>query len=166
MLFTSDAAHKLIKKLEAEKKSLKSVMSANETFVVSTSEGDPELLRPEFDFEDTVKQISELDVKIMKIKHARNVFNTTTIVGDTGLTVDQVLMRLPILTGNAERYFAMSNGQPKRRVSSYGESVDYRYVNYDITYARELYEKASTELTELQEKLNLLNATATFEVDL
>ena len=166
MLLTSDAAHKLIKKLETEKQALKSMMSANETFVVSTSEGDPELLRPEFDFKKCVDGINEIDTKIMKSKHARNVFNATSLVADTGLTVDQVLIKLPILTRNSERYFSLSNVQPKKRISSYGESVEYRYVNYDVSLAKELYEIASTELRELQEKLNLFNATATFEVDL
>lgn len=166
MLFTSDAAHKLIKKLETEKKSLKSIMLANETFIVATSEGDPELLRPEFDFKEAIEKINVLDEKIIKLKHARNVFNTTTIVGDTGLTVDQVLMKLPVLTQNSERYLSLSNQQTKKRISSYGDSVEYRYTNYDIEYAKKLHEEMSTELIQLQEKLNLLNATVTFEVDL
>ena len=59
----------------------------------------------------------------------------------------------------------MGNKQMKTRKSSYGDSVEYTYTNYDIAYAKELGESMYNELLSLQEKLNLINSTIAFEVE-
>lgn len=166
MLMTSDYAQKMIKKLEEEKSQLCDNILKYSTFIVSTSEGDPEELRPEFDLVEIVKQIKYIDAKILKIRHARNVFNATTIVDGTDMTVDMVLIQMPILNKESRTYLSMGNAQQKERRSTYGDSVEYKYTNYDIAWAKELGNAKQDKLLELQEKLNLLNSTVTFEVDI
>lgn len=164
MLMTSDYAQKMIKKLEEEKSQLNANISNYSTFVVSIQEGDPEELRPEFDLKATVEKIEEIEKQILKIKHARNLFNSITVLNGTDLTIDVALIRMAILNQNYRRYIDMGNKQPKTRKNSYGDSVDYTYTNYDISYAKELGESMYNELLSLQEKLNLVNSTITFEV--
>ena len=50
------------------------------------SEGDPEELRPDFDLKSTVEEIKQIEEKIIKIKHQRNLFNVTTVLPDTEMT--------------------------------------------------------------------------------
>lgn len=165
MLMTSDYAQKMIKKLEEEKSQLNANISSYSTFVVSIVEGDPEELRPEFDLKETVEKIEEIEKQILKIKHARNLFNAQTILDGTDLTIDVALIRMAILNQNYRRYVDMGNKQQKTRRSSYGDNVEYTYTNYDITYAKELGESMYNELLSLQEKLNLVNSTIAFEVE-
>ena len=165
MLMTSDYAQKIIKKLEEEKSQLISNISNYSTFVVSILEGNPEELRPEFDLKATVEKIEEIENKILKIKHAKNLFNANTKIDGTELTIDAALIRMAILNKNYKRYMDMVNKQMKTRKSSYGDSVEYTYTNYDIAYAKELGESMYNELLSLQEKLNLINSTIAFEVE-
>ena len=165
MLMTSDYAQKIIKKLEEEKSQLISNISNYSTFVVSILEGNPEELRPEFDLKATVEKIEEIENKILKIKHAKNLFNANTKIDGTELTIDAALIRMAILNKNYKRYMDMGNKQMKTRKSSYGDSVEYTYTNYDIAYAKELGESMYNELLSLQEKLNLINSTIAFEVE-
>lgn len=43
------------------------------TFVAAVSEGNPEALRPPFDFTGTMEAVTKIDEKIRQIRHARNV---------------------------------------------------------------------------------------------
>lgn len=166
MQMTSDYAQKLIKKLEEEKSTLRKDMNNYSTYVVGLNEGDLEELRPEFDFKATVEKIAEIDAKIMKIKHARNIFNTTTVLEGTEMTVDEALMRMAMLNANYRNYASMGSAREKTRKSSYGDNVEYVYTNYDIAFAKELGDAMYNELLEIQEKLNLLNSTVPFEAEI
>lgn len=165
MQMTSDYAQKTIKKLEEEKVQLQSNISNFSTFIVSIQEGNPEELRPEFDLKATVEKIAEIDEQILKIRHARNLFNANTKLDGTELTIDMALIRMATLNKSYSRYKNMGNTQPKTRANSYGDSIDYKYTNYDIAYAKELGDSMYNELLSLQEKLNLVNSTVTFEVE-
>ena len=92
MKLTPDGAQKLIHSLEEERKQLVDQINKLSTFVVAVSEGDPEELRPEFDFSAVVDAIRSIDDRVRKIKHARNVFNTTTRLPEENLTVDEALV--------------------------------------------------------------------------
>lgn len=166
MLMTSDYAQKMIKKLEEEKSVLRSDISKYSTYVVAISEGDPEELRPEFDFKTTVEKIAEIEKQIMKIKHARNMFNATTMLNGTEMTVDEALIRMAVLNKTYKNYASMGNARQKERSRSYGDTIEYTYTNYDIAYAKELGDSMYNELLEIQEKLNLLNSTIAFEVEI
>lgn len=162
---TSDGAKKLLDTLEKEKSMLYNEISDLATFIVATTESVDEL-RPEFDLEDCLQKLDEIDRKVLIIRHARNIFNTTTKLA-SGLTIDQALVKLAQLNNRLGKYDNLASKQPKSRVSSYNSQViEYRYTNYDISAAKERYKTLTEEIHKLQEELNVVNATVVFEINL
>lgn len=165
MNITSDGAKKLLDTLEKEKQMIYQDINDLSTFVVATMESVDEL-RPEFDLEDCLNQLDKIDEKVLKIRHARNIFNTVTKL-PCGLTIDQTLVKLAQLNNRLTKYDNLASKQPKSRVSSYSSQViEYRYTNYDITAAKERYKTITEEIHKLQEELNIVNATIAFEINI
>ena len=166
MKITPDGAQKMIHSLENQRRQLVEKMNELSTFIVAVSEGNPEDLRPEFNFTDTVNEIKMIDEKIMKIKHARNVFNTTTYLPDEQMTIDETLIMMAVLNNNYKYYTKLGNAQKKRRnMSSYANEIEYIYTNYDIGEAKNCGKSMYDKMLEIQSKLNLVNTTYTFEID-
>lgn len=165
MTITPDGAQKLIHSLEEERKQIVDKMKGLATFVVAVSEGNPEGLRPEFDFAATVKEIHKVDESIRKIKHARNIFNTTTFLPEEDITVDEALILMAMLNKNYGYYMELGKRQPKERNRTFGGEIEYTYVNYDIQeakkYGKDMYER----ILEIQSKLNLINSTYSFKIE-
>lgn len=165
MKITPDEAQKLIHSLEEDRRQLVDKMKKLVTFVVGVSEGDPEKLRPEFNFSETVHEIEKIDERIRRIRHARNIFNTTTFLPDEKITVDEALILMSMLNKNYSYYLDLGNRQPKEREDGLREEIEYSYINYDVRevkqYGKDMYER----MLEIQTKLNLVNSTCTFEVD-
>lgn len=168
MVVTPDAAQKLIKKYEEEKSLIQKNIDKFSTFVVAISEGDPEKLRPSFDLKQSLEELHKINDTIIRIKHARNIFNTHTLIPDLKITIDEALIRMAMLTKEYNKYSAMGNRQEKERQFSLNRSqdIEYSYTNYDIQYAKEVGRKMYEEILFIQEKLNLVNSTYTFEVAL
>ena len=62
-------------------------------------------------------------------------FNTTTIIPDFDITIDEMLVYLPQLNRQCEVLSKMRDAMTKVRVSSGysgGNIIDYKYANYDI----------------------------------
>ena len=166
MKITPDGAQKMIHSLENQRRQLVEKMNELSTFIVAVSEGNPEDLRPEFNFTDTVNEIKMIDEKIMKIKHARNVFNTTTYLPDEQMTIDEALIMMAVLNNNYKYYTKLGNAQKKRRnMSSYANEIEYIYTNYDIGEAKNCGKSMYDKMLEIQSKLNLVNTSYTFEID-
>ena len=130
----------------------------------------PETVRPKYDYEDTSKKIDEIETKIRLLKHSINVFNTTTMVPEINMTVDQALIYIPQLTKRCSKLWEMMNKLPKARetVLGYGRNnsvIDYRYVNYDIEKVENDYYKCKSELDRAQLQLDLVNSTVQLTVD-
>ena len=144
MKYTSAQAAKLLSKLQQDFDSL-AVLEANaKTFLASVGE-DVESVRPEYDYKATKKELDALSAKIRKVKHAINVFNTTTVVPEFGITIDELLVYIPQLSAKKAKLRGMADTLPKARENSYGSSniIDYRIVNYDIKQVKkDLYEHA------------------------
>ena len=166
---TSSEASKMLIKIMEEK----NMALANEqqccTFNASIQE-DIESVRPKYSYEETQKYLEDCDTKIRILKHAINCFNTTQTVGDTGLTIDQVLVYIPQLTERKNRLFDMQSRLPKQRSSVLGMGnnsiIDYLYTNYSVEQAKEDYTKVSDELRSLQNALDLVNATIKMEFEI
>ena len=166
---TSAEASKLLKKLLEEK----SIMLANErqSSVFNASLGeDVDSVRPVYDYEDTQKALEFFDRKIRILKHAVNCFNASQTVGDTGMTIDQVLVYIPQLTEMRTRLYDMQNRLPKQRTSVGGIGsntvIDYRYANYSVERAKEDYMRVSDELRKIQTALDVVNTTVKMEIEL
>lgn len=163
---TSAAANKLLKTLDDERAYLRSQEQERYTYTLTEDEKTPP---PDYDYEEISAKMEEIDRKICTIKHAINLFNTTTKLNGLDLTIDTALVRLAQLNRNKYRLDSMRKKQPVTR-SSVGFTrsalVEYTYVNYDIEKTLQDYEKVSEEIYQLQMAIDLCNQTIPFEIDI
>lgn len=166
---TSAEASKLLKKIIDEKAVKQTDEKQSYIFNAALGE-DIESVRPAYNYEETSQYLDVCNEKIRVIKHAINCFNTRQLVGDTGMTIDQVLVYIPQLTEKRNRLYDMQMRLPKQRSSVGGIGnnavIDYRYVNYDIEKTKEDYMAVSDELRKLQTELDVVNTTVTMEFEL
>jgi len=169
MKYTSSEANKLLRKLNADYKVLRIIESQRMTFLAATGE-DPESVRPEYDYENICSRMQALSLKIRALKHAINVFNTTTVVDGFDMTIDEMLVALPLLSERVTTLDSMRNAAPKVRERTYGTgtnaTIDYKYVNYDIEKAAKDYEESYALLTKMQTALDIANNTLTMDIDI
>ena len=169
MKLTSAEAAKVLRKLNDSLNDLGNHETMSMSFVAAISE-DPESVRPKYDYKDVRVKEEELCVKIRKLKHAINVFNSTTVIPEWNITIDEMLVLIPQLTRKRDRLSMMKNRLPKERVEAgmrtASNIIDYRYANYDIAAAQAEYDEASNRLAKAQTALDLVNSTVTFEVTL
>lgn len=165
MKYTSAEAAKLLKKLNEDLEAVAIQEENSKSFLAAMGE-DVEELRPEYDFTKTQSAIKELHVKIRKVKHSINVFNSVTIVPDFNMTIDEMLIYIPQLSSLKQKLACMK-GTPKmaREYSRLHNIIDYRYANYDISEADEEYRQISDLLAKAQISLDVVNNTKTFEID-
>lgn len=169
MKYTSSEANKLLKKLNSDYSSLIYLENHSKSFLAATGE-DPETVRPEYDYESTQVEIENLARKIRTVKHAINKFNTNTIVPGFDMTIDEMLVYMPQLSGRVDVLGLMRRMLPKEREKTYGQGVnttiDYRYINFDLGKVKEDYEKLSKELARAQTALDTVNNNEYFEIDI
>ena len=166
---TSAEANKLLKKIVDERNIILTHEEQTCKFNAAINE-DIDSVRPDYNYDETRLEIIKYDYKVRAIKHAINVFNTTTLVGNTGMTIDEVLVYIPQLTEKKNRLYLMQRRLSKQRSSVLGignnSVIDYTYANYDVETAKKDYRAVSDELSDIQTALDLVNSTITFEVDI
>lgn len=169
MKITSAEGAKLLNKLRYEYDAVKTKEQLSSTFLASVGE-DPESVRPAYDYETTKAKLEELALKIRKLKHAINLFNTRTVIPEYGITVDEMLVLMPQLSSRKQKLTEMAARLPKAReeqgYSRSGNIIDYRYINYDIDKVNRDLLAVTDTLSKAQIALDLINHTATFEVDI
>lgn len=167
MKISSKNASKLLKQFNEERDSLILQENQSKMFLAAVGE-DIESVRPEYDYEAVQKQLKDLEEKIVKLKHAINVFNTTTVLKDFEMSIDEMLVYIPQLTQRKNKLDQMRKVLPKQRVENYTSSniIDYRIINYDLEKIRKDYEKTVEELNRAQSALDEANINLSFEVDL
>jgi len=131
---------------------------------------DVESVRPVYDYEEAQRILEGCNNKIRILKHAINCFNASQTVGDTGMTIDQVLVYIPQLTEMRNRLYNMQSRLPKQRSSVGGIGsntvIDYCYANYSVEKAKEDYTRVSDELRMIQTALDVVNTTVKMEFEL
>lgn len=164
---TSAEAHKLLNKLNDEYAHL--LRKETQSYVFNAAVGeDIESCRPEYDYEAVQEHLDAIASRIRIIKHAVNKFNTTTVIPEFCITIDEALVLIPQLTKKKSKLSAMKSKMPKERVGAgYRTSgvIDYQYINYEIEDVEEDYKAVSDRLAELQTALDRINSTITFEID-
>ena len=165
MKYNSAQAAKLLSKLQQDYDRLVVLEANAKTFLASVGE-DPETVRPEYDYEATKKELGVLAAKIRKVKHAINAFNTTTVVPEFGITIDEILVYIPQLSARKAKLREMADTLPKARENSYGKSniIDYRYVNYDIRQVKADLDTVTEELSKAQLALDTINHSVEFDI--
>lgn len=166
MLVTSALVNKMLKKLEKEKQSILEKERLSKSYI--QTEGSVHY-KPEYNYKSVQSRLDEIDNEVIKIKHALNVFNTNTLVGDKGLTIDQSLIKMAQLNNKVNRLTTMVNTIPEKRLSnriSSSNTVEYEIVNYDIDEVQKELDKTMDELSSLQIELDKVNMTVTFEIEI
>jgi len=167
MLYTSAEAAKLLRKLNEELENILRYENQSSTFNAALGEN-PEDVRPEYDYEATQKEITELESKIRIVKHAINEFNLSHVVPEFSMTIDQLLIYIPQLTKRKSKLYSMQARLPKAREDNYKGSniIDYCIANYDIKKAHEDYVNVSDKLANAQTALDVINNSEKFEIDI
>lgn len=168
MKYTSAEAAKILRQLNEDYSALLRMESQSMDFVAALNE-DIESVRPEYNYAETQKKLTELEDKIRKVKHAINVFNTTHTVPGFDMTIDRMLIYLPQLSQRKDKLYMMKNRLPKvREKSHYSGSniIDYRIVNYDIASAEADYNEIAALLSKAQTALDVVNTTETMDIDI
>lgn len=166
MKFTINSGLKYIKMLEEEKRKILSEESKSMTFSYLANETP---YTPSYDFKNITSQISEIDRKIVAIRHKISEVGITTIVdSNLGLTVDNLLVMLPLLSDRKRTLERMRKIPEKERRQKLGGSEVSEYIerNFDITEVDEEYFKISALLVSYQELLNKYNTLTEFDVDI
>jgi hypothetical protein len=165
MKYTSASANKLIRTLEDKKSFLLQQESNNSTYVQAQDE---KADIPDYDFSDHNRQIDELDCKIRTLKHALNVFNTTTVL-PLGITIDQALVEMAQLNNKLPRLDSLRRAKNKTRLSgsmtSRRDVAEFQYLNYKTEDVEKVYERDLKRVQQIQLALDKVNQTEEFEVD-
>ena len=167
MMMTSAQAAKELKTLKDQFDALEALENKSKEFIVSIRE-DVESVRPQYDFSSKQIELSELEERIRKLKHAINQFNISQEVPGFDMTIDQMLVYIPQLTARKKKLDRMRKRLPKERADDGFRSnniIEYRYANYDIALAESEYKRVSGELAKAQNALDALNSTVVFEVE-
>lgn len=168
MKITSVQAAKMLRQLNDELATLKENENLTRSFLAAVGE-DVESLRPDYDYEAVQVQYKEIICKIRKLKHAINVFNSTQIIPEFDMTIDEMLVYLPQLSERICILAKMKNVMPKAREEGYGRSssniIDYRYANYDIKKVAADYAEMFEERSKAQTALDYINSTVEFDFE-
>ena len=167
MKYTSAEAGKLLKKLNDEPASILLREENSKDFLAAVGE-DLDSVRPEYNFSETQNALDEIETKMRKLKHALNIFNSTTVIPEFGMTIDEMLVYIPQLTMRKDKLARMKDRLPKVREQTRVNSsiLDYRYLNYGVDEAAAEYDKISDTLSKAQNALDAANMNQTLEIDL
>lgn len=167
MQLTSAQAAKLLRRMKEEKDLLNPEEKNSKSFVAAIQE-DVEAVRPAYDFAAMQVRLESLDARMRRLKHAINVFNTTTIVDGFDMTIDEMLVFLPQLGAEKEKLTQMSKMLPRQRKDrdySSSNTIEYLYANFDIEEARAELGRVSELYAKAQTMLDLVNNRDTFEFE-
>ena len=164
MQMTSAGANKLLRKLEDDKRFLLSQEAAASTYVVT--EG-AEAVVPAYDYRKTAQALEQVDAEVRRIKHALNVFNSTTMLDGLDITIDEALVKMAQLNQRKSTLDTMRCRLEKERVTNFGRSnvVEYTCINYDLAEIQADYQAISQQIMDIQLALDLTNQTKTFMLE-
>lgn len=167
MKVTSAYANKMLKKLNEDKDFYRAKERDGYLYVVAVDE---EPVVPEYDYKEVADSIAAIDDKIVRIKHAINVVNVTSVIDVNGeaMTVDSILVKMAQLNKRKDILDDMRKRQAKSRVNvgGYNKIVEYQYINYDLKVVNAEYDKIDAQIAAMQIALDKFNQTFEFEIEL
>lgn len=164
MKMNSDYANKLCKKLVEEEKSILSYESTARTYSHTPSEK-PTI--PAYSFQETETKLREVRGKIAGLKRAINKFNTSEILENYGITIDQALFQMSVMHGDKARLAEMLQIPEVVRSREYGsKEPDITHRNFSVDEVQTRYDELCEDLMKLQQAINIANLTIEFDVDI
>lgn len=151
------AAMKFLKDLEEEKTAILQKERENSAYqIVNGVSGEI----PEYNFMDTQGRLEAIDETVCNVRHAINVANATKLVGETGLTVDQILISMAQTTRRMATLQGMA-GKAKKSQPRFQGALENQQViictNYDPAEVKAHYKKLREGRTNMQMALDLHN---------
>lgn len=162
MKMTITAANREIKRLKEELSRIQEEELCCQ--VITHSEGEAQI-PVAYDFLATQAKIDGINERIMKIRHAVNVFNVNHILPGAGMTIDAVLIRVAMMSEEKKKLQGMLRIQEVSRKPSYN-SVEISHRNFDKTQVEDRFRRVSDELEKMWAELDLANLTEEIEVDI
>ena len=167
MRMTSAEANKMIKQLRDDIAYWKLQEQNNSRFIAATIEN-IEDVRPSYSYAEFTAKLAACDEKIRKVKHALNVFNSTTVIEGFDMTIDEMLVYLPQLSERQTRLSALMMKPEKERVMNSGRTsiIEYEYANYDYAAVKKDYDEGSELKNRALTALDVTNNTVPFDVEI
>ena len=167
MRMTSAEANKMIKQLRDDIAYWKLQEQNNSRFIAATIEN-IEDVRPSYSYAEVTAKLAACDEKIRKVKHALNVFNSTTVIEGFDMTIDEMLVYLPQLSERQTRLSALMMKPEKERVMNSGRTsiIEYEYANYDYAAVKKDYDEVSELKNRALTALDVTNNTVPFDVEI
>ena len=160
---TSAEMNKNLKKLQSERGQILELERVTSLFVAAVTENIDEI-RQEYDLRATDEALIGKEKEIREIKHRLNVFNSTYVIEELGMTIDEVLVYLPQQSERVAKLADLAKHTAKTRlVDRYGSRnsnlIEYEYANYSREEAQRLYDAAYRDLVRAQIALDKANTT-------
>lgn len=166
-MVTSAAANKMLRQLQDEKEYLLSIDNESSTYMRVSGYDEQ---KPDYDYEGIIKDISEINDKICRIKHVINRFNCTTMLPDLDITVDMALIQMAQLNKEKDRLDKMRKRLPVQRYKDAyrpsGSLVEYTCINYDLDKVKADYNDVCDKIRKIQMGLDYINQTEKFELEI
>lgn len=166
--YTSNSLQKIISKLMDKKLRIINEISENSTFTASISE-DLKTLAEEnvLNLQDSINRIEFINSTILRIKHAKNQFNTTYMLPINKMTIDEAIIELAMLNEMKSKLGMLAKNKVKERcVRTGSKEPEYTYITYDKDYAEKTYDNVFDKIQSIQEELNDVNSNVMIKVDI
>ena len=107
--------------------------------------------------------------KLTHYKHILNEFNQNTVIPGFNLTIDELLVQMPIMKDRVKRLREYKDSMGRQRVeSSYLRSSnepEYRYANFDREVAEDQYKFYNDLLKKMQLAIDNINSTRKIKIE-
>lgn len=163
MQLTSAMANKLIKQIREENQK---IFYAEQKDSKTTYIAGEEPIPSDYSFVATQNLLWENNHKIRILRHAINRFNMETKLKTLGITIDQALVYMAMLTDDKTRLDRLRQAKPLERRTGMGGVSEYTKRNYDAADVEAAYKSISDTLRTLQLELDEVNLTIPFDVDI
>jgi len=168
MKLTPAELQKLIKETNLELQGLMLQEKYGVYYTASISE-DAEKLKPDYDLLTNLNEQHEMMKKLTHYKHALNEFNQNTVIPEFNLTIDELLVQMPIMKERVKRLREYKDSMGRQRVeSSYLRSSnepEYKYANFDRAVAEEQYKLYNDLLKKMQLAIDNINSTRKIKIE-
>jgi len=161
MLKCNTEIMKDLKKIEEEKNLLLS-KEENQSIIKYVSEADK--IIPDYNYDDTRREIDELDKKEIYLRGLLQKSNATVIVPEFNMTIGDCLVYLAQLSSKARVLKYLASREPKARTLQYQRQVEFSEALYDINKAKSDYEATQALIVKLQMAIDRINLTNLIEV--